>query len=216
MASFTTAQTNNLNNSMSAAQDVALGTLINDLVYGGISDPAVGTITSKSTVTYTVAPAVGSATATKAALLLTVGAQTGVTAGITQPDVPRILTVKGNDANVTGNVVISGTNINGVAITDTIAASGSSEVVGTKAFKTVTSINYPAYAVAGTESISIGRGVKIGFPVAIPNAALVIAKSFDGAADGGTVTAAATVEGSIYAVAGTMNAAKLVELTFLV
>jgi hypothetical protein len=169
-----------------------------------------------SAVKYTVAPAVGSATATKAALLLTVGAQAGVTAGITNPDVPRIVTIKGNGANVTGDVVIHGTNINDVVISDTIAASGASEVVGVKAFKTVTSIDYPPYAVAGTESISIGRGVKIGFPAAIPNASVVIAKSFDGSADNGTVSASATVEGSIYAVAGTMNGVKLVELTFLV
>ena len=205
-----------LNNAMTANQNVGLGTLLNDVLFGGLPDPAVGTITNMSAVKYTVAPAVGSATATKAALLLTVAAQIGVTAGITNPDVPRIVTIKGNGANVTGDVVVHGTDIDGNEIIDTIAANGASEVVGTKAFKTVTSIDYPPYAVAGTESISIGRGVKIGFPVAIPNASAVIAKSFDGSADNGTVTASSSLETSIYAVAGTMNGVKLVELVFLV
>lgn len=205
-----------LNNAMTANQNVGLGTLLNDVLFGGLPDPAVGTITNMSAVKYTVAPAVGSATATKAALLLTVAAQIGVTAGITNPDVPRIVTIKGNGANVTGDVVVHGTDIDGNEIIDTIAANGASEVVGTKAFKTVTSIDYPPYAVAGTESISIGRGVKIGFPVAIPNASAVIAKSFDGSADNGTVTAASTLEESIYAVSGTLNGVKLVELVFLV
>ncbi len=205
-----------LNNAMTANQNVGLGTLLNDVLFGGLPDPAVGTITNMSAVKYTVAPAVGSATATKAALLLTVAAQIGVTAGITNPDVPRIVTIKGNGANVTGDVVVHGTDIDGNEIIDTIAANGASEVVGTKAFKTVTSIDYPPYAVAGTESISIGRGVKIGFPVAIPNASAVIAKSFDGSADNGTVTASSSLETSIYAVSGTLNGVKLVELVFLV
>lgn len=205
-----------LNNAMTANQNVGLGTLLNDVLFGGLPDPAVGTITNMSAVKYTVAPTVGSATATKAALLLTVAAQIGVTAGITNPDVPRIVTIKGNGANVTGDVVVHGTDIDGNEIIDTIAANGASEVVGSKAFKTVTSIDYPPYAVAGTESISIGRGVKIGFPVAIPNASAVIAKSFDGSSDNGTVTASSSLETSIYAVAGTMNGVKLVELVFLV
>jgi len=213
--SFTNTQISQLNNSNKACQSVQLGTVINDLVYGSIPTPAVGTVSNMSAVKYTTSPAIGSATATKAALLLTVAAQTGVTAGITQPDYPRIVTVKGNGANVTGNVVVHGTDINGTIISDTISSNGASEVLGALAFKTVTSIDYPTYAVAGTESISIGRGNKIGFPVAIPNTSLVLAKSFDGSVDTGTITAASTVSGSIFAPAGTMNGTKLVELTFL-
>lgn len=107
-------------------------------------------------------PAVGSATATKAAIALTSSAQTGVTAGITQPDVPRNLTAKGNASGITGNVVITGKDAANATITETIALSGATEVAGNKAFKTVTSINYPAETHAGTDTVSIGRGAKIG------------------------------------------------------
>lgn len=205
-----------LNNAMVANQNVGLGTLLNDVLFGGLPDPAVGTITNMSAVKYTVAPTVGSATATKAAFALTDAAQTGITVGITNPDVPRIVTVKGNASGITGNVVVHGTNINGEVISDTIALNGSTEVVGAKAFKTVTSIDYPAETNAGTDTVSIGRGVKIGFPAIISNTGLVIAKNFDGSVDAGTVTASTTVEGSVYAVAGTMNGVKLVSLYFLV
>jgi hypothetical protein len=205
---WTQTQITNLNNSMSAAQDVGLGTLLS----GGVVN---ANVTAVSTLRYSVAPTLQTATSAMPATLLLVAAQTAVTAGIIQPDVPRIITVKGNGANVTGNVVIRGTNINDVAITDTIASNGATEVLGVKAFKTITSVDLPAYAVAGTESISLGRGVKIGFPVAIPNTGNVISKNFNGSVDAGTVTAATTVEGSIYSVAGTMDGAKIVALTFV-
>lgn len=81
-----------------------------------------------------------------------------------QPDVPRNLSVKGNDANVTGNVVITGKNIAGETITETIALSGATVVVGNKAFASVSSISLPKYAVANTERIRIGVGSKLGLP----------------------------------------------------
>jgi len=108
------------------------------------------------------APAAPSATATKAAIPLTNAVQNGVVAGITQPDVPRNITVKGNAAGIVGNVTIHGTNASGVAITEIIALNGANEVVGNKAFATVTSIDYPAETHAGTDTVSIGRGSKLG------------------------------------------------------
>lgn len=92
---------------------------------------------------------------------------TVVTSFVAQPDAPRNVTVKGNDGNVTGNVVVAGTNIDGAAITETIALSGSSVVAGNKAFKTVTSITLPKYAVANTERIRVGTGAKLGLPFAL-------------------------------------------------
>lgn len=82
-----------------------------------------------------------------------------------QPDVPRNLTVKGNDSNVSGDVVIEGTNIAGEAITETIALNGSNVVAGNKAFKTVTLITLPKYDTANTERVRVGVGSKIGLPV---------------------------------------------------
>lgn len=81
-----------------------------------------------------------------------------------QPDVPRNLTVKGNDANVTGDVVIEGTNAAGAPITETIALNGSSVVVGNKAFASVTLITLPPYDTANTERVRVGTGAKLGLP----------------------------------------------------
>ena len=121
-----------------------------------------------------------------AATLLTAAVQT-ISTGITNPDFPRILSIVGNDGNVTGNVVITGTNIRGEAITDTIAANGTNTVAGVKAFKTVTSIQLPVYAVAGTETISVGITDKLGLQ-SIPWSTDVESEHSNHAVDtGGTV-----------------------------
>lgn len=199
-------------NNMNVASTRAGG--IGSLFLGQLSLPDVGGLAIMSPVRYRVAPALQTATYVHAAIALTSSTQT-VTTGITNPDVPRIATVKGNASGVAGDVVITGTNINDEAISDTIALSGASEVVGVKAFKTITSIALPVEVHAGTDTVSIGVGSKIGFPAVISNTGLVIAKNFDGSVDAGTVTASTTVEGSIYAVAGTLNGAKNVDLYFL-
>lgn len=103
------------------------------------------------------------------------GATTVVTTNITNPDVPRCLTVKGNDGNVTGNVVIAGTNQGGETITETIALNGANVVSGNKAFKTVTSITLPAYAVANTERVRVGTGAKLGLPVKLSRNTVIAA-----------------------------------------
>jgi hypothetical protein len=121
-----------------------------------------------------------------AATLLTTAVQT-ISTGITNPDFPRLLTVTGGDGNVTGDVVITGTNIRGETITDTIASSGASTVAGVKAFKTVTSIQLPVYAIAGTETISVGISDKLGLQ-SIPWSTDVESEHSDHAVDtGGTV-----------------------------
>lgn len=66
-----------------------------------------------------------------------------------------------------------------------------------------------------TDTVSIGVGNKVGFTSIIDNTANVLSKDFDGAVDAGTVTAATTLEGSIYAVAGTFNGVKVLELTYI-
>jgi len=216
MTQLTSTQVTQLNNMNMAAQRGSLGTRLSSLEFGDAVEPSAGTLEVAPVLHYNLeTPYVGTATKMHAAVLLANGATTTVTTAITNPDFPRILSVKGNDGNVTGNVVITGTDINDDAITETIASNAANEVFGAKAFKTVTSIVLPAYAVAGTESISIGMGDKFGFPVAIPNDDLVIASSFNGSADVGTTTESATVPASIYAVAGTLDGAKDVDLWFI-
>ena len=110
-------------------------------------------------------PALGTTNAVLGDTAMASGATTLVTTGITQPDVPRNMTVTGNGAAVAGNVVFTGTNSAGEVITETILAAGTATVVGNKAFATVTSILLPAYAVANTERIRAGGGAKLGLPV---------------------------------------------------
>lgn len=207
-------QKTQLDNMNVASQRVGgLGARLDAMQYDGVPVVSAGAVAGVKLLSYTLTPALATATATHAAITLTTGVQV-ITTAITNPDFPRQLTVKGNDANVTGNVVIIGTDFLGAALTETIALNGSAEVVGTKVFKTVTSIQVPVYAVAGTETVSVGRGAKVGFPIAIPQTTRVIAKNFNGSTDAGTVTAATTVYGSVYAAAGTFDGAKVLELVF--
>lgn len=212
---LTSKQVYDLDNAMVANQAVGLGTLLNDVLFGGLPAPTTGSITNMSAVKYQTTPAVGTATYVHAAVTLGASAQ-DVTTSITNPDFPRIVTVKGNASGISGDVVITGTDINDAVLTSTIALSGSSEVLGTKAFKTVTNINFPAKTNGSGDTVSVGVGNKIGFPSAIPNASMVLAKTFDGAVDASTITASATVAGSLAAVAGTFNGTKIYQLFFLV
>ena len=106
-----------------------------------------------------------------------------------QPDVPRNVTVKGNDANVTGDVVIEGTNAGGETITETIALNGSAVVVGNKAFATVTEVTLPPYDTADTERVRIGLGAKLGLGVTLARNT-VIAAYLGGAREGTAPTVA--------------------------
>ena len=79
-----------------------------------------------------------------------------------QPDVPRNVTIKGNDGNVTGDVVVAGINAGGEAITETIALNGSSVVAGNKAFAQIDEITLPVWDTANTERVRVGLGAKLG------------------------------------------------------
>lgn len=87
-----------------------------------------------------------------------------ITAAITNPDFPRIVTITGTKAggSLTGNVVITGTNIRGEVITDTIAINtNDSTVSGVKAFKTVTNIHLPVRATSG-DTVKVGTSEALG------------------------------------------------------
>lgn len=99
--------------------------------------------------------AAASDTSVHAAVTLADGETTTVTEDITDPDVYRVVTVKGNQASIAGNVVVTGTDWAGNTITDTIALDEANSVSGVKAFKTVTSILLPARTSAG-DTVSLG------------------------------------------------------------
>lgn len=99
---------------------------------------------------------------TTAILAATAGASTTqtITAGITQPDAPRVLslTVGGTAAGVqSSSVVVSGMNFEGKPITETFntTAGTTGTLNGTKAFRTVTSVFIPAQ-VGTTATFAVG------------------------------------------------------------
>ena len=101
------------------------------------------------------AVAAASDTSVHAAVTLADGETTTVTTAITDPDVYRVVTVKGNQASIEGDVVVTGTDWAGNIITDTIALDEANSVSGVKAFKTVTSILLPARTSEG-DTVSLG------------------------------------------------------------
>ncbi len=207
---FTKKQVTQLNNMNSAAQKVQLGTLLS----GGSPIPAAGSVSGLAVTSYKSAPTLASTTGIHAAVTCPTTGTTLVTTGITNPTTPRLLTVTGNQATVTGNVIIIGTDFADAALTDTIASSGTSTVASTKAFKTVTSIEIPTRG-AASDTIAVGTSAKVGFPIAIPQTTRVLVKNFDGATDGGTITAGATAALSVYAASGTFDGTKVLELVFI-
>lgn len=191
-----------------------LGTILNDGLFGGVPTPSAGTVSPMSVINYTITPSLASTTSVHAAITLPASGTTTVATGITNPDFPRQVTITGVGAGVTGTVSLTGTDINDAVLTEDLTASGTSTVISTKAFKTVNTIVVPVRSTGG-ETISVGTGAKVGFPVAIPQTTRVLAKNFNGATDAGTVTAGATVSLSVYAAAGTFDGAKELSLLFV-
>jgi hypothetical protein len=63
----------------------------------------------------------------------------------------------------TGNVVVTGRNIRGETITDTIALNGTTRVAGVKAFSYISNINYPARQQV-SDTVAVGTTDKLGIP----------------------------------------------------
>jgi hypothetical protein len=177
---------------------------------------AAGTLEAMFPAHYQCAPDASSATYVHAAVTLPTSGTLLVTTAITNPDVPRTVTVKGNAAGITGNVVITGTNFKGAVITDTIALNAATEVEGVKAFRTVTSILLPTRTTAG-DTVSVGVAKKLGMPHIIDYATMLLVKLFNGSADTGTLAVDADeIEKNLFALNGTPNGTNLVDLYYLI
>jgi len=128
-----------------------------------------------------------------ASINATEAAQT-ITTEITNPPCPRNITIKCTKASggsaMSGNVVITGTNIFGETITDTIAEADDGTIQGTYAFKTVTSILVPGWKQTG-DKIEIGYGDKLGLPFYLYHADQVIQCSLNYAIQGTRATVVA-------------------------
>jgi len=101
------------------------------------------------------------------------GAQQVITTGITNPTYPRNITATagGTAGDIKAiAVIIAGTDMNDVAITETLpvfTVNTAGIVVGAKAFKTVTSITIPAHDGTGATT-AIGTGALLGLPHKLP------------------------------------------------
>ena len=147
---------------------VALGTdaqIEYRVSYPATQFPAAGGIGSRSLGS----PAVGATTAVHAAVTDTAVPVT-VTTDITNPDVARNITATagGTAEDVKAvAVVVTGTNIMGATIIETLPAftvNTTGTVIGNKAFATVTSVTIPAHDGTGATT-AIGTGAKLGLPV---------------------------------------------------
>jgi len=99
------------------------------------------------------------------------GALSLVAAGLV-PDVPRnvIITNAGNDSGDT--YVVLGTDVYGQTMSETITGANAGVAEGIKAFASVVSVTASG---ASAAAVKVGYGVRLGFPVFVPNAALVTA-----------------------------------------
>lgn len=85
---------------------------------------------------------------------------TPVTTGLTNPAVPRSVSVVFGAGWDGGNVIVKGTNQYGRAVDETIVAVAGTTVAGVKIFKTVTSVEHTA--VGTTENYTVQTGSKLG------------------------------------------------------
>lgn len=87
------------------------------------------------------------------------------------PDIARNITVTATAvgaADTMGTILVTGTNIDGVTITETIIPATGSTVAGTKAFKTVVSVVGAGWVInEANDTITIGVGIALGLPVKV-------------------------------------------------
>lgn len=143
--------------------------------------------------------AAGAAAAIHAAITSSFSAQT-ITTSITDPDVPRVLAVTpgGTDTDIgNGVITITGTNVEGATITDTfqLVDADTTQIVGTKAFKTVTSIAVPACeGTAATFTIDTTNRLGLNHRLFPNNTTVkVVYSTAIGTVDNGTLDTAPTV-----------------------
>lgn len=154
----------------------------------------------------------------------TSAAAASITSFAHQPDVPRNLTITptGTTTDVESCVItVSGTDYFGRSISEnfTFAANASTAQTGSKAFKTVTSVAFPADCESGGFAATwiVGVGAKLGMKRCMAVAGDVFKAVFDGANETiGTVAASASaVSGNTYTPTGTLDGAKDVSLYFV-
>lgn len=128
------------------------------------------------------------ATCIHAAVTLKDAETQDISTNITQPTCARCLSITGGKAEEVGIVTIYGTNINDDPISEALTLNGVTLVPGTKAFKTVTHILYPARTQATTPTVTVGDTDILGLPIIIPAAACLYATYVNGSLEGTAAT----------------------------
>jgi hypothetical protein len=90
-----------------------------------------------------------------------------------QPDFPRLLTIAGGAAGQAGNVVITGLDVAGNVISDTIALNAKTTVVGVKAFAQVTKIVLPKWTAEG-DTVVVGIAAPLGLEECLSQNSVVL------------------------------------------
>lgn len=148
-----------------------------------------------------------------------------ITSFTAQPDVPRNLTITptGTTTDVESCVItVTGTNFSGATISETFtfAANASTAQTGNKAFKTVSSVAFPADCESGGFAATwiVGVGTKLGLNHCVDKAGYLAFSVFDGAYETtrGTMAVNATaIESNTFIPNGTPDAAKNVEVFYV-
>jgi hypothetical protein len=101
-----------------------------------------------------------------------------ITAGITNPDVPRVLAITiGGSGMSAGSILINGVNVEGKPITDTVGFTTTGQVQGVLVFKRVTSIVIPT-ALSTTGTVTIDTTNKLGLNQRlVPNYSTIVCLS---------------------------------------
>jgi len=131
------------------------------------------------------------------------GAELEVTSDITNPDVPRNMSIKTtNVATPSGDVEITGINSIGEADSETITIIPSGTAYGSKAFMIVTKIKLPA-GVSASDTVTVGISDKIGLNHSIINATDVIKKTVN------TIDETDEISGNVDTTNNTLNCATI-------
>jgi hypothetical protein len=158
-------------------------------------------------------PVLGSTLSPAATVTLTTPTVlTPTTTFLVQPDVPRNIVLTGN-AGANEVVRVNGLNAAGNAIYEDFTLSGTTPIVGAKAFKSFVSFVYPA----GTHTCAFVLGDVLGLIHLLKYGVPLSKFSFNSTVDAGTMVTSATVlANNTYAPAGMLDGTKPVDLWYAV
>ena len=171
---------------------------------------------------YTIADAALASTTAVHAAVTDTGVQQVVTTGITNPDVPRVIsaTAGGTAGDIKAiQVTVTGTNMADEVITEILpafTADTAATKTGSKAFKTVTSITIPAHDGTGATT-SIGYGAALGIPYKLKYAGQVYKAYFNGSGETLSAQSVSTTatESNTVTTTTALNGAKDLELIII-